>query len=55
MKNQTEDKYYQLTAEALEDVKFGRTVDHAEVEEWAMSLSTHQPKPAPKYRSRKIR
>jgi predicted transcriptional regulator len=36
-----------LTAEGLEDVKAGRTVEHAEVHAWAQSLGTDKPLPLP--------
>ena len=36
-----------LTLEGLEDVKAGRTVDHASVHAWAQSLGTDKPLPVP--------
>jgi predicted transcriptional regulator len=36
-----------LTLEGLEDVKAGRTVDHAAVHAWAQSLGTDKPLPLP--------
>lgn len=42
-----EEKRHRLTLEALQDVDAGRTVEHAEVEAWARSLST------PKRRARR--
>jgi len=35
-----EEKRHRLTLEALADVDAGRTVEHAEVEAWAMGLSS---------------
>ncbi len=42
-----EEKRYQLTLDALADVKAGRTVDQEEVEKWADSLDTDSPLPLP--------
>lgn len=42
-----EEERQRLTLEALADVDAGRSVDHAEVEAWAQSLSTANPKPVP--------
>ncbi|MFA6700084.1 MAG: ribbon-helix-helix domain-containing protein [Thiomicrospira sp.] len=36
-----------LTREALADVDAGNLISHEEVQAWAMSLNTDQPKPAP--------
>lgn len=33
-----EEERYRMTLEALEDVDAGRTVDHAEIEDWASRL-----------------
>jgi len=37
-----------LTLEGLEDVKAGRTIDHAAVHAWAQSLGTDKPLPLPR-------
>ena len=42
-----EEERQRLTLEALADVDAGRTVDQAEVDAWAQSLSTEHPKPIP--------
>ena len=42
-----EEERQRLTLEALTDVDAGRTVDQAEVDAWAQSLSTEHPKPIP--------
>jgi predicted transcriptional regulator len=42
-----EEERQRLTLEALTDVDAGRTVDQAEVDAWAQSLSTEHPKPLP--------
>jgi predicted transcriptional regulator len=44
---QQEEERQRLTLEALADVDAGRTVDQAEVDVWAQSLSTEHPKPLP--------
>lgn len=36
----SEEKYRQMTFEALADVDAGRTIDHSAVEEWAESINS---------------
>lgn len=42
-----EERRHQMTLEALEDVKAGRTVSHEDMTTWADSLGTDNPKPIP--------
>jgi predicted transcriptional regulator len=42
-----EERRHQLTLEALEDIRAGRTVDHEAVKAWADSLGTDNKKPMP--------
>lgn len=42
-----EERRHQLTLEALADVDAGRLIGSSAVEDWADSLSTERPKPAP--------
>jgi predicted transcriptional regulator len=42
-----EEERHQLTLEGLADVDAGRAVDQGEVEAWAQSLATADPKPLP--------
>ena len=39
---------YELTLEGLADVDHGRVVPHADVEAWAESLGTDNPRPLPR-------
>lgn len=45
-----EEERHRLTLEALADVDTGRVVDHADVEAWAESLESADPKPMPAVR-----
>ena len=45
--NQEEERE-RLTIEALADVDNGRVIDHQAVQEWAESLSSERPLPAPR-------
>jgi predicted transcriptional regulator len=42
-----DERRHQMTLEALEDVKAGRTVSHEDVKAWAASLGAANPKPMP--------
>lgn len=42
-----DERRHQMTLEALEDIKAGRTVSHEDVKAWADSLGTANPKPMP--------
>jgi predicted transcriptional regulator len=42
-----EERRHQLTLEALEDIRAGRSVDHDAVKAWADSLGTDNQKPMP--------
>jgi predicted transcriptional regulator len=42
-----EEERHRLTLEALADVDAGRVVDHADVDAWAESLETSDPKSLP--------
>jgi predicted transcriptional regulator len=43
-----EEERSRLTREALADVDAGRVIDHQAVQEWADSLDTENPLPAPR-------
>lgn len=43
-----EEERHRLTLEALADVDAGHVVDHQSVQDWADSLDTDAPKPAPR-------
>jgi predicted transcriptional regulator len=43
-----EEEYARLTREALADVDAGRVIDHQAVQDWADSLGTDNPSPAPR-------
>lgn len=43
-----EKEYYQMTLEALEDVKTSKTVEHSQVQTWVDSLGSKKPLPMPK-------
>lgn len=42
-----DNRHFQLTKEALDDVDAGRVFDHQAIEAWAASLGTDSPLPPP--------